>query len=307
MNCREFTNEFEERNALTHKATLHLNDCPDCQKMSSRQTYVWQMIDALEQVNAPNDFDFRVKARIANARPTDFQPRFLPALRYVLSAGIIVLLVGFVAFNSSYFSNNQTAEQAKIIPPTAIAENNFSPRPSEESQDVAKTTQPFNDEKPSISNLPANTEPPKFRKEKEYTTVKLPLNQPSQIPKTRVKEDLSGSRVSTFKSATVITPENLSPNQKIERMPNSENSILISIEQIEQFLGIETILENGNRKVKSVRENSSAARSGVKVGDVIEELNGKKLSDASLRTKTIEAKTLTVMRGAEKIEISLQK
>ncbi len=98
MNCREFLIVFEERSGLTEAATLHLKDCSGCQKTSREQTLVWQMIEDLPRVDAPKNFDFRVKARIADAKPTNFQPRFFPVLRYVLPLSLAVLILGFFGF-----------------------------------------------------------------------------------------------------------------------------------------------------------------------------------------------------------------
>ena len=119
MNCREFLIEFEERAGLTEAALLHLNDCRGCKKTNAEQTRVWQVIEHLETVDGPKDFDFRLKARIANAKPTDFQPRFLPALRYVLPLSLAVLVFAFVVFNSGYFVGYNSAPQvAEKNPPT---------------------------------------------------------------------------------------------------------------------------------------------------------------------------------------------
>ena len=119
MNCRDFINEFEDRNALGETATLHLNDCADCKKINGVQTRVWQIIDRFEPVAAPKDFDFRVKARIANAKPGDFQSRFLPVLRYVLPLSVVGLILAFVIFNGFYSFDNKTVPQ--------VAETNFQP------------------------------------------------------------------------------------------------------------------------------------------------------------------------------------
>ncbi len=78
MNCRNFLKEFEDRAALTETATLHLNDCAGCKKVNDEQTRVWQMIETLPAVDAPKDFDFRLKAQIAKAKSENFQPRFSP-------------------------------------------------------------------------------------------------------------------------------------------------------------------------------------------------------------------------------------
>ncbi len=118
MNCREFTAEFEERrNALSQSARFHLNDCPGCEKTSGEQTRVWQMIDGLTRVDAPNDFNFRVKARIANAKPHNFQPQFFPVLRYVLPLSVIGLILAFVVFNGIYSLDDKTV--------SPLAENDY--------------------------------------------------------------------------------------------------------------------------------------------------------------------------------------
>ncbi len=70
-------------------------------------------------------------------------------------------------------------------------------------------------------------------------------------------------------------------------------------------IGIEIVLEDGKHEVKSVTKNSLAERSGVKVGDVVEAIDGKKISDEPFSGRTIKVKTLTVLRGAKKIEIAL--
>jgi len=43
----------------------------------------------------------------------------------------------------------------------------------------------------------------------------------------------------------------------------------------------------------------------VKVGDVIESIDGKKISGEPFSGNTLEAKTLSVLRGAKKMEIAL--
>ncbi len=78
---------------------------------------IQQMIKNLHRVDAPKDFDFRLKARIANAKSTDFQPRFLPVLRYVLPLSVVVLIFTFVIINGIYFGgNNQTVAEVQPIP-----------------------------------------------------------------------------------------------------------------------------------------------------------------------------------------------
>ena len=70
-------------------------------------------------------------------------------------------------------------------------------------------------------------------------------------------------------------------------------------------LGIEIISENGNRRVTSVKKDSIAERSGVKVGDLVEEIDGEKVSGDAVPGKTLQGKQITVFRGTEKVKIDL--
>ena len=122
MNCREYTIEFEERGSLSETAAMHLKICADCEKLSDRQTQIWRMIDGLKPVDAPNDFDFRVKARIAQGKPSDFKaPGFLPILRYVLPLSVVVVLCSLFVFNSAYFSGASEIAQKTIEIPNVGA------------------------------------------------------------------------------------------------------------------------------------------------------------------------------------------
>jgi len=70
-----------------------------------------------------------------------------------------------------------------------------------------------------------------------------------------------------------------------------ERAIPLGDEQILTFFGIETVNEDGKYKVKSLQKDKEGERSGVKIGDVIEQLKGN---------------TITILRGIEKFEITLK-
>jgi len=301
MNCRDFITEFEEREPLTEAATLHLDDCQSCKITSREQTRVWQMIDVLPRVAAPNNFDFRVKARIANTKATDFQPRFFPVLRYVMPLGVIVLLLGIIAFNANYFSGNNAAPQiAEKVPQTPIIKETLSNSPSTNNQYAAANVQSVPEEK-SAAN--ASTTIPRLtdeRKKTEFVAVKSQ----NSTPKVKVR-DGGGSRDIAVRKPFVGLPAGIPP-QSMETSPNVNNLRNLTDEQILSEIGIEIVLQNESRAVKSIKKNSLAERSGVKAGDVIEAIDGKKISLEPKRSKTSVVKNLTVLRGAEKIQIPLK-
>lgn len=305
MNCREFLNEFEERAALTQSATLHLNDCPDCRKTSGNQSRVWQMIDELHQVGAPNNFDFRVKARIANARPSDFQRSFLPALRYILPLSFVVLLLGVFIFKATDFSGSSTAPQiAESVNKTVITEESL-PAATSPTSSVA-FGEPKDQSAPAAFPT-ANAKQPKISQNTRTLEARLKSDPQIKTPKANIEKDSGGgNHVIGFTNPKIFLPKDINPAQPSELPPNLKNAKTSGDEQVLSYIGIETVVENSKRTVKSVTKNSIAERSGVKVGDVIEQLDGRKISDDSLPPKTVEPKSLTVLRGAEKVEITLK-
>ena len=297
MNCREYITEFEERGNLSKTATLHLKICADCKKVSDRQTQVWLMIDGLKQVDAPNDFDFRVKARIAQAKPLDFKrPRFVPILRYVLPLSVIIVLCSLLVFNSVYFSGASEIAQKTIEVPNVAATLPANAAPvnqlaftAPENQDKTAVTPPVINENPLIALTP---------KQSKNELSKLPeiaASVPNRLiksPKPKFVKNSGGSNDLSTKASPIFLPKGINPNRTITTAPNAATPKSLNGEQLLSFFGIETAVEKGKKIVKSLSENNVGARSGVKVGDVIE---------------TVKQNSITVMRGAEKVEISLQK
>lgn len=311
MNCRDFLNEFEERNHLSDQAALHLNDCPDCQKTNVLQTRVWQVIDGFAPVDAPNDFDFRVKARIASAKPGNFQPPFFPALRYALGLSVVGLILAFVVFNGIYSLDE------KNVP--AIADKDFRmPKSSENLLTDSSTNAQNTDDsqiykventvadKPKKIQLESRNESKTLNDKTELAAVKSTKKQMSEPSKNAGKNSGGSSQVTSLRTSPGMVPKNLSGNQAVGALPNTGIPIPVTAGQILSELGIETVSKNGKWEVKTVKQNSLGDRSGVKVGDFIEAIDGKKLTGEPIRAKTIEGKKLTIVRGAEKKEISLR-
>lgn len=296
MNCREFLIEFEERGKLSEPARLHLTVCTECKSASERQTQIWLLIEDLQPVAAPSDFDFHVKARIANAKPSDFQKSaFIPILRYVLPLSFAALLFGVLVFNSGFFAAAPTAsDYAKAAPPiqnapplnvspnTTLA---FAPPAADNSSPVMA---PANfDEKSTASANSARPSPGNRNTRIETLDLRLDKEQP---PKSK-SEDGGGSRLMSVQPANPLFPKGISPNANSSAAPDIQSPKTPDEEGSFEVIGIEFDLENGKRKVKSLKSNSIAERSGVKIGDVIEKISGG---------------VLTVVRGTAKLEITLR-
>ena len=252
------------------------------------------MIDRLSQISAPNDFDFRVKARIANARPADFQTRFLPALKYILPIGIFVMLIGLIAFNTNYFSNNQSIEspvaqtltESKTTQET-VATNNTSTNspdtlaftPSGDNKSVFAP--PSNDDK-SLNDILRNNRQPLRNNLQNETAQVLPRLKTKPRGRNSLENEGGGSRDSSVGSKNGLLPSGINLNQS--KTKDEMQNLL-------EFFGIETVLINGKQTVKSFSQTSSAPGAGLRIGDVIEK---------------ISTNSISILRGTEQLEINLQ-
>ncbi len=298
MNCREFIIEFEERGTLSEPATLHLTICADCRKTSERQRQIWLMIEGLEPVSAPSDFDFHVKARIANVKPSDYQtPRFLPILRYVLPLSVVILLLSLFAFNSTYFSDEQFSAQTaqgETETPDVVGISSFGANSTDQftyavpNQNKAVTA--TDDE--TLISAAVIPDTPNTESEKQTGKVKLPSNR--SVKSSRVKtENGAGinSRDIASKDSFIRTPRGIDLNPDTAGAPQAATPKPINDGETLSIIGIKFVSKNGRRTVATVQDNSIAGRSGVKVGDVIEKFNDN---------------FLTVLRGTERLEIKLR-
>lgn len=311
MKCRDFLVEFEDRNGdLSEAATVHITICAECRKTSEAQTKLWLLMEEMPRVEAPNNFDFRVKARIAQGKPVESRASFFPALRYVLPVAFVVLLIGFIAFNANYFTGANPIQTAAIVPQTAPVTNQIPANSFAESNPIATP-----ETAPRIAGTIAqsienpNLKPTSPRRETQFVVDR----QVRRLPKVVVRENPrdeegGGSRDNAFTPPPPpILPEGFNTKPPTQNQPNANignQQNQLKDAQILEFIGIETVADRGGRKVKSVKSDSLADRSGVKVGDVVEAIDGKKVSEEP-RTSN-EGKTLTVKRGAERIEIKLE-
>lgn len=310
MNCREFQNEFEENAELNSAATLHLDSCTNCQKFHFEQTKLWEMLGGLNRVEAPKDFDFQLRARIARSKPEDYrQTGFFPALRYILPLSAILVVLSVVALSGLFLVDSNSipsvavSETPNPLVNAAMPINNFV-----EPKEISAEKSPLVNNAPvyetnSLKPATLDQRPEVAGKKIEGGSKDSPHEKPNVVI-TPENEDSGGGlrdRDFTFGSPKVFTPSGIpNPNQKTETNSN-QNNAQTKISDILSMLGIKA----NSLKVVSVQKSSIAERSGVKVGDVIEAINGKKITGDTLEGKEVSVKSLTVLRNGERQEITL--
>jgi hypothetical protein len=289
------------------------NKAQEDEILSADDRKLRELLGGLKKVDAPKDFDFRLKARIANAKPQDFQKtQLFPILRYVLPLSVVILLVTFVALNISFSPQNENA-------PQQIAENNFQPPKAEIPNSPAEIPAPVPSEAPFVASIEPEkpseikTVPPvAVNLPKKSTAAKPILIAAKETKQEAVKnvepdagEAFAGTKDEASKPPTVIVLNNSNSNPVVAPPPNADPNNKISLKDILAQIGIEADFTGAKCKIVSLKESSPALRSGMKVGDLIEAIDDKKLSSETEFLKTASGKVFQILRDGKQILIEL--
>lgn len=77
MNCKDIQAAIDSasrRSPLSQLASAHLAGCPDCHRYSDQANSLLALLSAQPRVEAPADFEFRLRARIARAEAKPTSP-----------------------------------------------------------------------------------------------------------------------------------------------------------------------------------------------------------------------------------------
>lgn len=269
------------------------------------------MLGGLPRIEAPKDFDFQLKARIARGRPADgpTSPLF-PALRYVLPLSAVLILISIIALSGLYFVGER-----KVPEPESVESKNPVPAPTETLAPKDETPSPNEvaegkpaPENPEVEPLVPKKEAPEkpfndetARKRKNDGGSRDVISAPPKI--ISVPDDGRGSNVFSSSDGRTIGPKGTDSNRPI---PEQEVKTTTGVAEMLDFSGIKAAPENDRMTVRSVRKNSIAERSGVRVGDVIEAINGDPVTGEPLSGRSVTVKTLTILRKGQRKEITFQ-
>lgn len=265
--------------------------------LSADEQKIREMCLSLKKIDAPKDFNFKLKARIANSKPSNFQPRFGFTFRYAVPALALIFVLGLLAYNGGFLSskNNSTIAESSVEPQNpALSKNTATSNfliPENKKQlkdDVAISSS--NQTLPKVlENEIASSNPKKTKKD-------FPENK---------KDSFNGSRDFDSKRDIPRQP-NFNSNSFPQKPQINETTNPISVKEVLLINGISADFENGKWTVKSVTVNSVGESSGVKESDVIEAIDSQTISAETVFNKTINGKTITVVRDSKKLEIKLR-
>ena len=223
MNCRNIRREIEEAGpgeALSSQVNHHLANCSVCATLAREQASLQRIVSSLGMVEAPGDFDFRLRARLAadKRRP---QPFALAGFSFGLRSAVAMILI--VAGAAIVFVAVRTRpDNSPGAPVAGAVQHQNLPKPA--------------DDTVRVSNPPADAIPLKTvasdSREIDRTPVQLPVKRHRQVQNTfaAYRDKRSQSRDESSKGATVLTEDQLAGAGPAFPIDASYQSLKVSID-----------------------------------------------------------------------------
>jgi membrane-associated protease RseP (regulator of RpoE activity) len=243
------------------------------------------LLRGLEKIDAPDDFAFRVKARIANGRPERSGGGMFAFLKYAVPVAALVLFGAFI------FVETNLVYDTAAVPPVAANEMVL---PGENGGDIAENSGGLQlAVHTSDEIVGANSQNPERSSDiAEKTNTK---NAP-----VRERDDADGGSYDTASSdpRDSIMPPGI-PNPLATKTPpvrRDEGSFRIA-DILSQIGIVAKRSSGGDWSASDVKGGSLAERAGVKKGDVIQAIGETRIKGLAEIRGRFSAKSITVSRG----------
>lgn len=244
---------------------------------SADENKVAALLGSLKRVTAPGDFDLRVRARIAKGRPKQVGSSWFPALVRVAAPAMILVAVGaYFGYIALYQPGNADVPQVEIV--------ETAPAPSQPIDPVVISPVARPAAEAEIGSSPQPDTKPIAGASKKASKPKKPVEQPA-----------GGSVEFAGREANTIVPM-VNPGAPLA-------APTLSVREVFDSLGVRASYTGAGWRVTSATGRAAAA--GVKVGDVIESINGQTVGINTNFDANFVGRTLRVNRDGTAIQISL--
>ena len=250
---------------------------------------VTSLLSTLPRVQAPDNFEFGVKAKIARRKQATSS--LTPFLKLAAPFGLVLLIGVIVLF---YGLRPSDADVAVIADTPAVTETNFVPPATEI---PASPTAPVS----SPQAAPRVETAPVPERASVATATRGPVRRSS---KSTATPSGGGSFDISLGSAKAKLPPGFEGAEP--RTSTTMNSDAVAGSPVREalgVLGVTSSFADGGWKVSSVAENSMASRGKVMAGDVIIAIDDQQLkSDSTIRGSIT---TLTVRRDGRTLNLKI--
>lgn len=259
------------------------------------------LLGTLPRVEAPNDFNFRVKARIAAGRPV--RVSWLPtAARVAVPLGLVLSVGGYFGYRSIFQPaandavivsnfNSASAPQPQTTP--EIVSANITTETTGDSNSARLTVKPPTVDDKTLSSIGPVTDP----------RVDLIGGDRRTTAKPR-----GGSIDESVKESKTIFPRGLNPHNRVLVKPRDfDGPGSITAKDLLTQFGADVVYSGNGWRIAAVKENSTAQKAGLKNGDVVEAINDQTLGEKTSFKGQFSGKSIRLKRDGATVTIDLTK
>lgn len=243
---------------------------------------IHRLLMSLQRVEAPRDFDFKVKARIAQGRPTETGSSWVPSfLRVAIPAALMLTVGGYVGF---WAYSSETGS-----PTVAVAETRPEPVTSVDTGTQPQTQVQTMTPAPAVPVEPADTlvaekvEPAAPNSSNVNVKAAKKPGTPSPEQPAGGSYDMAGTDSKKI-SRSQEDEDDLVPSTPRRR-------VIVSAGEFLRTVGITSTSTGSGGNITAV--SGTAASVGIKAGDVIEWVN-------------VQTRTVRVTREGKALTFQLQ-
>lgn len=250
-----------------------------------------RLVSTLPRVDAPSDFAFHVKARIARGSTAKGAFSWFPmAAKAGVPAVLVLTIGGYFALPILDQSSQQSGEVASGTETVSVPAAEPQPLPQ------VQAVLPFNQ---AIANP---IDPVISSAQPASRTVAATKVSTSRRPVTRRSVDPETKGSGSFDAAAPITRKLDAGTEPVveTQLPGSPAG------EVMTRIGINALYGEGGWKAESVTPNTKAARAGIKAGDIIESIDDQTLTDLSSVGKPAKGKRVRVLREGKSHEIVIE-
>ncbi|MEQ1644505.1 MAG: hypothetical protein ABL959_13740 [Pyrinomonadaceae bacterium] len=252
------------------------------------------MLGSLKRVDAPADFDFRVRARIAQGRPAGARTSWFPTFARVAAPAVMLAAVG------GYFGYSALYQSDEVYVAEVVESGStINSRPASSSENVQPSEPVAKNTPDGILSEPAENvieDRMTFGKDANVTReVKaIPAN---RRPSTDLNQGGSREDAQGITNTISISPV---ANTGDSRPTNARVSL--SVLEVFGAMGIRASFSGTGWRVSSASGRAAAA--GLKTGDIIETVNGKSVGANTVFDEKFVGSAVRVKRDGITINIS---
>lgn len=262
----------------------------ESENLSAEDRQIAAMLNAMPRVAAPTDFDHKVRGRIAARRQQSVSGWriFVPAFAAVF----------LVALGAALYLGVLSSADVTDVPPIAEA-----PVPATLPQSLPQATPPTLPETTEVAaSVNAVNDDRPAPQERVTERIASPQRRPERRPQIdNTSEGGSVDRAGSPVNPTPDRPINANPEPPEMRPPGFDGGGQADSSEVLSLMGLKGTFQTEGFLVSSAEASGAGAKAGVRAGDVVESLDGKKIQPETRFASGSEIRTITVKRRGESL------